>query len=102
MPAPGDHVSVAGKAVNVAGNATVATLSLSGGANGNHVVRTGALAISDDSTLNLNDNDLIIDYSGAVGVRASPIGAWNGASYSGVTGMTRGYTYGEWTGAGDD
>ena len=68
VPAPGDHVSVAGKAVNVAGNASVVSLSLSGGA-----------------TLSV----------------ASPIGAWNGANYSGVTGMiARGYTYGEWTGTG--
>ena len=55
--------------------------------------------ISSDSTLNLNDNDLIIDYAGSAG--ASPMGSWNGASYSGIIGLiARGYAFGEWTGSG--
>jgi hypothetical protein len=66
------------------------------------VLRTSTLTINGTgSTLNLNDNDLIIDYGGAGGVGASPIGSSDGASYTGVTGMiARGYTSGDWTGDG--
>jgi hypothetical protein len=105
VPGAGDHVSIDGKLVNLGGSATVAGLTLTGGAtlsvgaNGSRVLRTSGLTIGGTSTLNLNDNDLIVDYDG--GVSASPIGSWNGAVYSGVTGLiARGYTYGDWTGDG--
>jgi hypothetical protein len=106
VPAASDHVSIAGKSVSLGSGATVASLTLTGGAtlsvgaNGGRILRTSNLSIGDASKLNLNDNDLIIDYTGG-DVGASPIGAWNGASYTGVTGMiARGYTFGDWTGDG--
>jgi hypothetical protein len=103
VPAASDHVAIAGKSVNLSGSATVASLSLSGGAtlsvgvNGSRILRTSGLSIGDDSTLNLNDNDLIIDYTG--GTAASPIGSWNGSAYTGVTGLiARGYNFSAWDG----
>jgi hypothetical protein len=105
VPGAGDQVTIAGKSVTLAAGATVAGLDLTGGAtlsvaaNGNRVLRTSNLNIDGTSKLNLNDNDLIIDYSGDIS--ASPIGSRNGAGYTGVTGMiARGYTYGDWSGTG--
>jgi hypothetical protein len=76
VPGASDLVSIAGKSVNLGGNATVAGVTLTGGAtlnlaaNGNRVLNMSSLSITgSDSKLNLNDNDLIVDYSGA-----SPIG----------------------------
>jgi len=103
VPGAGDHVAIDGRSVSLGSGATVAGLALTGGAtlsvtaNGNRVLRTANLSIGGTSTLNLNDNDLILDYSG--GVAASPVGSWNGASYTGVSGLVaRGYTYGDWSG----
>jgi hypothetical protein len=105
VPTAGDHVAINGVSVNLGGSATVASVTLIGGAtfsvaaNGSRVLRTSALSISDSSKLNLNDNDMIIDYSG--GVAASPIGSWSGLGYSGVTGMiARGYNHSAWDGSG--
>ena len=105
VPTAGDHVSIAGKTVNLAANATVSSLTLTGGAtlnvsvNGNRVVRTSGLSIGSDAKVNLNDNDLIIDYSGSAA--ASPIGSWNGSAYTGVTGLiARGYNFSAWDGTG--
>jgi hypothetical protein len=71
-PGPADAVSIgAGKSVSIGGSATVAALTLadgatlSVGANGGRALRTSSLTISATSKLNLNDNDLIIDYNGA-------------------------------------
>jgi hypothetical protein len=43
---------------------------------------TRGLSLSDGGTLELNDNDLVVEYSGT-----SPIGSWTGTAYNGVTGL---------------
>jgi hypothetical protein len=57
----------------------------------------GSLSIAPGvAALDLRDHDLIVDYSGA-----SPIGASDGAAYTGVTGMIQaGRNHGAWNGAG--
>ena len=98
----GDAVHIVGSAVTLSSSVTIAGLTLTGGAtlalaaNGGRVLRTSSLAISSDSALNLNDNDLILDYT-----LASPLGAWDGSAYTGVTSMiARGYNYSAWDGSG--
>jgi hypothetical protein len=88
VPAASDLVTISGKSINLSASAVVSGLTLIGGAsltvaaNGNGVLRAGTLSISGDSKLDLKDNDLILDYTAA-----SPIGSWNGTSYTGVTGL---------------
>jgi probable HAF family extracellular repeat protein len=72
VPTASDQVLIAGgSAVNLGSSATVAGLTLTGGASltvgaaGDRVFRTTTLAITGGSGLNLNDNDLIVDYTGA-------------------------------------
>ena len=49
-------------------------------------------------TLDLNDNDLIIDYAATA---ADPIGTWTGSAYTGVTGyIVAGRNGGTWDGSG--
>jgi hypothetical protein len=79
VPEASDYVAIADeKSVSLAGSATVAGLALSGGAtlsvgqSGNRVLRTTSLNITGAARLNLNDNDLIIDYPGA-GAGGSPM-----------------------------
>jgi hypothetical protein len=68
VPTALDHAAIAGKSVTLAGNATVYGLTLADGAtltlasNGSRVMRISTLQVSASSKLNLNDNDLIIDY----------------------------------------
>jgi hypothetical protein len=70
----------------------VATMSTNGG----RVLVTKALTIAGAGKLNLNDNDMLIDYTGA-----SPIGAWSGSAYGGVTGLVQsGFNGGAWDGNG--
>jgi probable HAF family extracellular repeat protein len=79
VPSATDAVAIAGKTVNLSANATVASLTLSGGAK-----------------LNLNDKQLTVNYSGT-----SPIGSWNGSAYTGITGMIQsGRNGGSWNGTG--
>jgi hypothetical protein len=74
--------------LTVNGNATL-------GAGGDKVLVTRTLSIP-AGQLNLNDNDLIIDYSSV-----SPVGTWTGATYSGVTGLVKsGRNNGAWNGSG--
>jgi hypothetical protein len=104
VPAAGDFVTISGTSVNLAASATVAGLTLTGGAtvtlgtNGGRVLRTSTLSISSNSKLNLNDNDLVIDYAAGT---ASPIGSWNGASYTGIAGLIQSARNdGTWNGNG--
>jgi hypothetical protein len=107
VPTAGDVVTISGKSVNLAASTRVGGLNLLGGAtltlgaNGARVLRATSLSISPNSKLNLNDNSLIIDYGGA-GAGASPIGAWNGTAYTGITGLlAAGRTAsGTWNGGG--
>jgi uncharacterized delta-60 repeat protein len=71
------------RSLTVAGSASLAP-------GGDRPLITRALSLT--GTLDLADNDLLLDYTSA-----SPIGAWNGSAYSGVTGMiARGHNYGAW------
>jgi hypothetical protein len=89
-PTAGDSVFIIDNSVNLSASATVASLTLSGGAklsiaqNGARILRTGQITIADNSKLDLKDNDLVVDYTDV-----SPIGYWNGLAYTGVTGMIR-------------
>ncbi len=57
---------------------------------------THDLLISPGGVLDLADNDLILHYDGA-----SPIGSWDGAAYTGVTGLLQsGNNGGAWDGSG--
>ena len=68
----------------------VATLA----ADGNRVLWVTDLAVT--GQLNLCDNDLIWDYTAG-----SPIGAWAGSAYDGLTGLiTQAHGAGTWTGNG--
>jgi alpha-D-ribose 1-methylphosphonate 5-triphosphate synthase subunit PhnH len=56
--------------------------------------RVSALSMTATSQMDLCDNDLVVDF-----VSASPIGSWNGTSYSGVTGLiASGLNNGAWNG----
>jgi hypothetical protein len=98
VPTASDLVAISAKSVNLSSSATVAGLTLTGGAtltldpNGNRVLRTSLSSISSDSTLNLNDNALIVDYSGAApldSIRASLHSGYAGGAWNG-TGITSG------------
>jgi hypothetical protein len=96
VPAASDLVTITGKSINLAASATVGSLSLTGGAslsvaaNGSRVLRTSTLSISSNATLDLNDNALIIDYTGATPMLSIQSalrdgyagGAWNGSGIS--------------------
>src|SRR2546421_12923598 len=57
---------------------------------------TRALSLAPGATLDLADNDLIVDYSAA-----SPMGTWNASAYAGVAGLiASGRNGGTWGGAG--
>jgi hypothetical protein len=94
-PTASDHVVLDGAvSVNLGGSATFASVTLIGGAtlnvttNGSRVLRTSSLGISADSRLNLNDNDLILDYTGSTGSPMNDIVAklteGRGASPTGI------------------
>jgi hypothetical protein len=58
--------------------------------------RLGGLNVSGTGKLDLKSNDLILDYSAS-----SPIGTWDGSSYTGVLGMVKsGRNGGSWNGSG--
>ena len=97
VPGATDIVSIGGgKSVNLDGSAKVAGLMLVNGAtlsvvsNGSRVLRTASLDITGTSKLNLNDNDLIVDYSGAtpMGDVFGRIAAGRAATPSGIYSST--------------
>jgi hypothetical protein len=104
VPAAGDVVTISGKSVTLGATSTVASLTLTAGAmltltaNSNRVLRAASLSISGNSKLNLNDNNLLLDYAGPT----SPLGTRNGSAYTGVAGMIQsGRTQnGNWNGPG--
>jgi hypothetical protein len=85
-------VSIVGRAVTTPTSVKVASLNLTGGAslnlaaNGNLVLRTSWLSISSNSKLDLNDNDLIVDYTGATPMNdvATKLIAGHGATPAGI------------------
>ncbi|HET7091959.1 MAG TPA: hypothetical protein VFI22_00725, partial [Thermomicrobiales bacterium] len=97
--------------VNVAAGASttfnavqhLAALNIDGGAasltaTGGKVLVTKSLSIINGGRLDLNDNDMIVDYTGA-----SPIGTWNGSAYSGILGLIQtGRNNAAWNGPGID
>jgi hypothetical protein len=79
-------------ALNLTGAAATATLTAGGG----KALLVKALTLDADAVLNLADNDLAINYSGA-----SPIGSATGGVYDGVLGLiARGQNGGTWNGMG--
>jgi urease beta subunit len=70
VPVASSLVTIAGASVTVSANTAVAELSLTGGAtltvapSGSSVLRTPGLFVDSPSKLNLNDNALIVDYTG--------------------------------------
>jgi len=75
-------LSVAGK-LRITGQLNLAAGSnTSSPASGVGVIRCQSLVLGAGVSLDLHDNDLIVDYSGA-----SPIGTWNGSSYTGMIGQ---------------
>jgi FG-GAP-like repeat len=92
VPAASDLVTISGKSVNLSASATAASITLTGGAslsvasNGSRVLRSNTLFISGNSNLNLNDNDLILDYSGVTPLTdvVSKIIQGRGASPAGI------------------
>jgi hypothetical protein len=80
VPSTTDSVFISGsKTVNVSTDITVGGLSVGGGAK-----------------LDLSDKQLTVNYSGA-----SPIGSWNGSTYTGITGLIQsGRNGGAWNGSG--
>ena len=78
------------------GKGASATLSSGSSGAGGLLLATRDLAIADTGKLDLRDNDLVIDYTGA-----SIIGAPSGSTYVGVTGLLQsGYNGGAWDGDG--
>jgi hypothetical protein len=93
VPTASDHVSVDGMSVNVGGSATVASLTLTGGAtlnvgaNGSRVFRTASLFLDSDTVLDLADNALILDYASGTDtsfIRNSLVSGRNGGSWNGL------------------
>jgi subtilisin-like proprotein convertase family protein len=75
--------------LTVSGNGDIEVLT-----GGTRVIRTGGLSITGNGTIDLADNDLIVDYS-----VTSPIGSWNGSTYTEITGYIRtGRNSGSWSG----
>jgi len=64
--------------------------------NGSRSLTTKSLSIPAGGKLDLVNNDLVVDYSGA-----SPIGSWTGSAYDGITGLIQsGRNGGAWNGNG--
>jgi len=104
VPAGDSFVTIAGATVVLPASATVSELTLKSGAaltvgaNGSRVFRTAGLYLDAGTTLNLGDNDMILDYAAG---SADPLGTWIGSGYDGVSGLiARGYNYGAWDGDG--
>ncbi len=74
----------AGATANFGATQHLGSLTVNGNANvtagGAKVIVTNALAVT--GKLDLSDNDLVLDYTGT-----SPMGVWNGSSYTGVAGL---------------
>jgi hypothetical protein len=93
----GSHVTTAGKLL-ISG-----LLDIQSGATavaqpgGTALIRCNQFTLAGDNVLNLNDNDMIIDYN----LGPSPIGAWNGAAYNGLIGLIQqAYDFNAWDGHG--
>ncbi|MEA2710417.1 MAG: hypothetical protein QOF78_3018, partial [Phycisphaerales bacterium] len=101
VPSSTSLVTISGALVTLAASATVSELSLRDGARltlstaGSRVLRTSGFFLDTSASLDLNDNDMILDYVAG----SSPLGAWNGWYYDGVLGMiTTGRNGGAWDG----
>ena len=93
VPTATSLVRIAGASVTVSSSVTVSELTLDNYAtltvapNGNRVLRTSGFFMDYNySMLNLNDNDMIIDYSAAAG-NISPMGGMNRWKYVGLADM---------------
>jgi hypothetical protein len=80
-------------ALNISGKATVAP-------GGSLKLAVKSLSIAAGGSLDLNDDALLIDYASS---GASPLGLWDGAKYTGITGLiASGRNGGAWDGPGID
>jgi ELWxxDGT repeat protein len=79
----------------------IADLQLNGGhasvaPGGGKVLLANALSITGGGALDLRDDSFALDYSAA-----SPIGSWDGSTYTGITGLIKsGRNGGSWNGSG--
>ncbi len=91
-----------GGAVTFGASQHLAALNVTGGsatlaAGGSKVIVAGSVSAGGSGKIDLTNNAMIVNYSGA-----SPLGAWNGSAYTGIAGLLQtGYASG-WTGAGID
>lgn len=94
-------LNVSGGSVSLGDSQHLRSLTLSAGTvtmptGGGKVLVTSALTLSGSGKLDLRDQDLILDYSGA-----SPLGTWTGTGYTGATGwIASGRNGGDWGGSG--
>ena len=92
VPTANSLVSITGASITISSSVTVAEISLIDNAaltvapNGNRVLRTSGFFFGYYPRLDLNDNDLIVDYTAAAG-NISPLGVRNPYNYTGIAGM---------------
>jgi hypothetical protein len=90
----GSRLDVTDGRVNIIANGTAAGVSKVGALTFNTTI--GSSLPNYLSTLNLSNNDIAVDYTGA-----SVTGSWAGTGYSGLTGaIASGYNGGSWDGKG--
>jgi Calx-beta domain/FG-GAP-like repeat/FG-GAP repeat len=94
VPVANSLVHIAAASVTVSSSVSVSELWLSDHAtltvapNGSRVLRTSGLFVDYQywTVLNLNDNDMIVDYAAGAG-NISPLGGWNRWNYGGIAAM---------------
>jgi hypothetical protein len=89
-----------GGAIALGATQHLASLAVDGSATlnagGSRVLVTKLLTLGANGTLDLGDNDLVLDYADT-----SPVGSWTGSAYSGITGLiASGRNGGSWNGKG--
>jgi hypothetical protein len=104
MKIAGALINTSGHSISTAGKLLISgLLDIQSGSTaiaqpgGTALIRCNQFTLAGDNVLNLNDNDMIIDYN----LGPSPIGAWNGTAYNGLTGLIQqAYDFSAWDGLG--